>query len=33
MLNDEVAALIESNVSEFLLSMGRTGGGAGEARR
>ena len=31
MLNDEVAALIESNVSEFLLSMGRTGGGAERA--
>jgi ribosomal protein S18 acetylase RimI-like enzyme len=26
-LDDDVAALIESNVSEFLLSMGRTGGG------
>jgi ribosomal protein S18 acetylase RimI-like enzyme len=30
-LNDEVATLIESNVSEFLLSMGRTGGGTERA--
>lgn len=31
MLNDEVATLIESNVSEFLLLMGRAGGGTERA--
>ena len=31
MVNDEVAGLIESNVIEFLLSMGRTGGGTERA--